>query len=108
MWASALVLARTTRRNAATRVEHRPPQTVFPTYYRCNTEGTIRQLAHRVGLDVVRLDLFNSFPFFRRYPLGLKVEAPLIRLTNAPAFRQWRSNIVGCLRKRGVGGSADP
>lgn len=99
VWLSAKVLGRQARRKAATAVEQRSPEHVFPTFYRCNTEIAIRTLAAEVGFRAPELTVFNSIPFFRHVPLLHTLERAWNRLTGHARMRRLRSNILACLHK---------
>jgi len=100
VWLAALLVWKHGRQLLAERIEGRDGEHVFPTFYRFNTGTGIRRGAARAGFAVRSLELFNSFPFFRRPRLALLIEGLLIRATNLVALRGLRSNIVCCLEKR--------
>jgi hypothetical protein len=73
----------------------------YPTYYRVNTLGRIRQLCHKVGLDLVAVFAIETEPSYGRwhsvlfYPMFLYE-----RLVNShSALKGLRASILGILRK---------
>lgn len=87
--------------------EHRKEEDVFPTYYRVNTERTIRKLAERVGFKVATLRLIVSSAQFVMIPPLVIVELLLIRLLKMPFARRFRTNIIAVLTKPDEGIHAD-
>jgi SAM-dependent methyltransferase len=77
---------------------------VFPTVYRANTVGAIRQLARRHALTIDHLETIEGRPEYLRtfsplYPLGILYE----RMVNAtPLLAPLRVVILGALRKGAV------
>ena len=88
-------------------LQHRKEEDVFPTYYRVNTERTIRKLAERVGFKVAKLRLIVSSAEFVMIPPLVIVELLLIRLLMMPFARRFRTYIIAVLTKPNKGIHAD-
>lgn len=84
----------------AERVEGRPAEHVFPTYYRANTRAAIARAAG--AFRTVLVERFASFPICQRLPLLREVERAAIRLAELPWGAHFRSNILGVLERPGV------
>jgi SAM-dependent methyltransferase len=97
---ASMLLNRRNRQKVAQRYEGRPAATVFPSYYRANTSTILRDLGRNSGFLVVELEVFSSFPTFRR-PFALTLlEALWIRaVMGFPPLREFGSNILGRLEK---------
>jgi len=80
-------------------LEARKEEDVFPTYYRINTEKTIRDLAQRVGFNVGRLRLIVSSAELAMIPLLVIFELMIIRLLMTRFARRFRTNIIAVLEK---------
>lgn len=102
VWVGAVVVSRKSRRRLAHRVEGRPLEHVFPTFYRCNTSTAVERLARETGFVVEDMQLFSSFPFFRDGPAPARwTERLFLRTVRADGLRQFRSNLLAILRKPG-------
>jgi SAM-dependent methyltransferase len=86
------------RRQAASFLESRPLDDVYPTHYRLNTAGTIAALAGRAGFDVERTIALNSGLAMKRFPPLAVAELLVIRLLQSPALAWARSNLIVLLR----------
>lgn len=76
---------------------------IFPTVYRANTAGRLRQLYDRAGLDVEQLLQFETEPEYLAfstptYALGVGFERVVNRFA---ALRNLRVNLLAVGRKRG-------
>ena len=80
-------------------LEQRKEKDIFPTYYRVNTERSIRELADRVGFDVATLRLILSSAHFIMIPPLVILELLLIRLLMMSRARRFRTNIIAVLAK---------
>jgi len=71
------------------RFEGREEEDVFPTRYRCNTARAFRTLLGAAGLANVEVDLVVCLPRLVRFPLLLRLECLLYRMTEkVPALRE--------------------
>jgi SAM-dependent methyltransferase len=79
----------------------RSPEDVFPTFYRCNTERSIRRIVTQVGFTVERLVLIEKEPSYLTFSallfrLGVLYE----RTVNWTTYlRHFRANIIAAFRK---------
>jgi ubiquinone/menaquinone biosynthesis C-methylase UbiE len=80
-------------------LEEREEADVFRTYYRINTENTIRELAERVGFNVASVRLIVSSAQFAVVPPLAIIELMLIRLLMTHRARRFRTNIIAVLTK---------
>lgn len=85
----------------------RKEEDVFPTYYRVNTERTIRKLGERAGFEVIELHLIVSSAQLVMIPPLVIVELLFTRLLMMPFARRFRTNIIAVLRKPHKGIHAD-
>jgi SAM-dependent methyltransferase len=100
VWFASSAVKPGRRTELAQHYEGRRLPTIFPTHYKANSVSDIAGLAARARLRVVELEVFSSFPLFRRPAVVTFVEALWIRL--AMAFRPLRpfgSNLIGRLEK---------
>ncbi len=80
-------------------LEGRPPEDVFKTHYRVNTESQIRQVSQRAGLDIDRVRYVASCAKFALIlPLAL-FELFWIMLLLTHPFRSLRTNLLVTLVK---------
>lgn len=80
-------------------LENRPPDDVFPTFYRINTEASILRHADRCGFEPHRIGLVESSPQLVMLGPAVIGELLLIRLIRCHRFRRLRSNIICVLRR---------
>jgi ubiquinone/menaquinone biosynthesis C-methylase UbiE len=74
---------------AVKRLEGRDEDDVFPTRYRCNSVSAFRRLLGAAGFDSVDVDALVGRPRLVRFPLLLRVECALYRMTEkVPAMRE--------------------
>ena len=92
-------LPRRLRRWVGAKVEGRPEEHVFPTYYRANTTRRLRSLAGAAGFTVEVLEPFPSYLMtMRKALLFFLVEAAVVSLSRGP-LRGLSSNLVGTFRR---------
>jgi SAM-dependent methyltransferase len=97
------ILTARQRRLVAQVAEGRSQLDVFPTYYRANTCDALAQLAKQAGLTPVTLEVFSSYPMFRKPRVLTFVEVLFIRATlRLPSMRRFSSNIFGTLQRPGT------
>jgi SAM-dependent methyltransferase len=89
------------RRRAASLIEGRDMDDVFPTHYRMNTRPAIEALASSGGWTVDEMLFVNSGLTMTRIPPLALLEIGVTRLLESPAMAGGRSNIVVVLRKAG-------
>lgn len=80
-------------------LEKRKEDDVFPTYYRINTEKSIRNLGLKVGFKIKEIKMIVTSPITVRIPIISAIELFLIRILMKPFFRSFRSNIIAFLVK---------
>jgi len=88
------------RRRAASAIEGREMDDVFPTHYRMNTASEIASLAAAGGWTVEDLRFVNSGLTMTRIPPLAVLEIGVTRLLESPAMASGRSNLVVVLRKQ--------
>jgi SAM-dependent methyltransferase len=102
-WGYAVIFARLfpdwIKRHTAGLLQGRPPEDVYPAYYRINSERDIRALAAGAGLRVKAIELTNSVPTFIMIPPVVIFELLWLRLLMTRPFRGWRTNIICVLEK---------
>jgi hypothetical protein len=86
------------KRRAATFLDGRQPEDVYPTYYRCNTEEAITRTAQSSGLNVAKILYIPTTTVFGRIPPMAAIELLWIRATMRPSLSRYRTNILGLLR----------
>ena len=80
--------------------ESREEHDAFPTLYRMNTPRAIHQKAKEAGFDVVDVRLLNnSARYVMLGPVAIVLELLMLKLLMFPAFRTFRSNMIGILAK---------
>lgn len=85
------------------RIFRRTSPDIFPTFYRCNSEPTVRRLAASTGFKVREIRFLEPRPEYLRfspltYPFGIAYE----RLVNStPVLRQFRVVLVAVLERQG-------
>jgi SAM-dependent methyltransferase len=89
----------TTQRMLAHRIEGRPLEHIFPTFYRANTVDAIRRLAMTTGLAEDTLSVVRNIPFLSRPKLATWLECQFIRATARPSLQGLGADIVGVLVK---------
>jgi SAM-dependent methyltransferase len=87
------------RRRAASLIEGRDMDDVFPTHYRMNTRPAIEALATAGGWTIDEMRFVNSGLTFTRVPPLALLEIGVARLLETPAMASGRSNMVVVLRK---------
>ena len=87
------------RRRAASMIEGRDMDDVFPTHYRMNTRPAIEALAAAGGWTIEEMLFVNSGLTMTRIPPLALLEIGVTRLLESPALAGGRSNIVVVLRK---------
>jgi ubiquinone/menaquinone biosynthesis C-methylase UbiE len=75
-------------------LQGRSADDVFPTYYRANSEESIRQLARTCGFTVKEFDLVVSDAIFAMIPPVAMFELFWLRILMTAPFRRFRTNIV--------------
>ena len=105
VWFSSTLLRPAWRRRLAQWIEGRPPEDVFVTCYRANTQAAIRQLAAASSLRISLLDVFRSYPILRRPLAAVLLEALWIRAVRWRLLRRFGSNLVGQLEKPATAGA---
>jgi SAM-dependent methyltransferase len=93
------------RRRAASVIEGREMDDVFPTHYRINTRPAIEALAASGGWTVEEMRFVNSGLTMTRVPPLALIEIGVTRLLETSALAGGRSNLVVVLRKTGAGGA---
>lgn len=79
----------------------RREEDVYPTFYKINTERTIRSHAERSSFVVADLQLVESSPQTYMIPPLVVFELVLIRLLRLRRLRGYRTNVIAMLRKEG-------
>lgn len=87
------------KRRAAWALQGRPPEDVYPAFYRVNSEREIRTMAERAGFRVKDLQLVCSTPSLIMIPPIVIFELMWLRLLMTGPFRNWRTNIICVLEK---------
>jgi SAM-dependent methyltransferase len=89
------------RSRAASLLEGRSMDDVFPTHYRMNTAARLRALARAQGFEIERMHFVNSSLTMGRFPPLAIAELGIISLLETKPMAWARSNIVAVLRKNG-------
>jgi ubiquinone/menaquinone biosynthesis C-methylase UbiE len=84
----------------ATLLEGRADKDVFPVAYKLNTSRQIYQVAAKCGFRVVDTKIVNSTAASAVFLPTAFLELLLMRLLEAEAFRDYRTNIVAILQKQ--------
>jgi SAM-dependent methyltransferase len=90
------------RRSAASVVEGRAIDDVFPTHYRVNTRDDIATHARDAGLSVDSVAFVNSGLTFGKFPPLALVEVGIVWLLETRMCEGGRSNLLAALRKPGA------
>jgi ubiquinone/menaquinone biosynthesis C-methylase UbiE len=80
-------------------LENRTSADVYPTYYRCNADRTIVEIADLNGLEVSQIRHIPTTAVFARVLPMAAVELLWIRATMLDSLVRYRSNILCVLRK---------
>jgi ubiquinone/menaquinone biosynthesis C-methylase UbiE len=88
------------RQRAASLLERREMDDVFPTHYRVNTAPAIRAAAAAAGFEVELLRFVNSGLTFTHVPPLAIAEIGATRLLETDSLAGGRSNLIVRLRKR--------
>jgi ubiquinone/menaquinone biosynthesis C-methylase UbiE len=96
---SAALLPPAVQRQIAHRIEGRPLEHIFPTFYRANTRSAIARLARDAGLQVRNLTVHRNIPFFSRPAAMVWLECQFIRVSRAPLLSGMGADLTGCLTK---------
>jgi ubiquinone/menaquinone biosynthesis C-methylase UbiE len=87
------------RKVAAKVLQGRNSEDVYPTFYRCNTEESIIEVANDNGLEVKQiLHIPSTATFARILPIAA-IELLWIRATMLEPLSRYRTNILGLFRK---------
>jgi SAM-dependent methyltransferase len=105
---ASIVLPPRIQRLLAHRLEGRPLEHIFPTFYRANTVAATTQLGVSAGLEVELIDVHRNIPFLRRPALAIWLECQLIRAMGLPSLRRFGADLLGVLRKPGTGADRSP
>ena len=84
---------------AAKVLQGRNSEDVYPTFYRCNTEEAIIEIANDNGLEVKRIFRIPSTATFARVLPMAAIELLWIRATMLEPLARYRTNILGLFRK---------
>jgi ubiquinone/menaquinone biosynthesis C-methylase UbiE len=95
----SLFLRPATQRVLAHRIEGRPLEHIFPTFYRANTVETIHTLATTTGFKAESVSIVRNIPFLTGPALATWLECQFIRATALPPLRGMGADIVGTLSK---------
>jgi SAM-dependent methyltransferase len=87
------------RRRAASLIEGRDMDDVFPTHYRMNTRPAIQSLARAGGWTIEEMEFVNSGLTLTKLPPLALLEIGVTRLLESPAMAPGRSNMVVVLRR---------
>jgi SAM-dependent methyltransferase len=93
------------KRNLIKIIEGRAQEDIFPTYYRVNTERSIRQIAQELGFAVQEIKLVTSggHAVFALCPPISVMELLYIKtIKRYHLLRHLRGNIIAVLRKPGA------
>ena len=83
------------------RPDAREAADVYPTFYRANTERTLRHLGAAAGLSLVDLVFLNNGPtWFRKTPGLFAAGVVYHRLLRRPALRRLRCGLLATCEKR--------
>ncbi|MCB9916166.1 MAG: class I SAM-dependent methyltransferase [Planctomycetes bacterium] len=87
------------------KVEGRALNDTFPTYFRCNTKGTIRKLSDSVGLELERCDYLGQYPAYFQFNSLLFLAATGYEklISKVDALRFLRGWLLVVLRKPEAG-----
>ena len=99
VWLASMIIRPAVRRKLAQRIEGRPPEDVFVTCYRANTQTDIRRLAAVSCMRVRQLEVFRSYPMLRRPLVAVWMEALWIRALGSRPLRRFGDNLIGQLEK---------
>ncbi len=88
------------RQRAASVLERRATDDVFPTHYRVNTPPTIRAVAAATGFEIEAMRFVNSGLTFTHVPPLALAEICATRLLETDSLAEGRSNLIVRLRKR--------
>ena len=72
----------------------------FSTFYRCNTDSLIRNLARDSGLRIDKLKHILSTPQFAIFPPLFLLELLYLRIISLSLFRKFRINIIAVIDKQ--------
>lgn len=97
--ALSLLVPASLRRRAASAIEHRPDEDVFPTRYRMNTRRALLALAQASDFRVVEFRFVNSSLAFERFGPIAVVERAIRRCLESPRLERARSNLVVAFRR---------
>jgi ubiquinone/menaquinone biosynthesis C-methylase UbiE len=100
--AVAKLLPHSVSRVAARLLDGRKEEDVYPTYYRCNSEGAITEAARASGFEVELIQHIPTAAVFVRVPPIACIELLWIRATMREGMSSRRTNIIAVLRKPGV------
>lgn len=82
------------------RLEGRPPEDTFPTFYRANTSFRIRKLAQEAGLSVEHLEHLGQYPSYLTFhPIPFTLGTGYSRLVGLNSLRQLRPWLLASLTK---------
>jgi len=87
-------------------LDGRPPEDVFKTHYRANTESQIRRLARETCFEVAKIRFIVSTAKFAVFAPLAFFELFWIRLLMTHRFRPLRTNLIVTLAKPSPGASA--
>lgn len=87
------------QRQLAHRVEGRPLEHIFPTFYRANTSRDITRRAESARLRVQEIHIVRNIPYFNRPAPMVWLECHFIRASRHPALAGMGADILGCLTK---------
>jgi ubiquinone/menaquinone biosynthesis C-methylase UbiE len=81
-------------------LENRDDEDVFPTYYRINTPSKIVHFGRKFGFEIIDMNMVNSSAELVNLGPLVIFELILIWFFNMRLFKNFRSNIICCMKKR--------
>ncbi len=96
---SAAFLPPAIQRQLAHRVEGRPLEHIFPTFYRANTTRDIARHALRVNLHVDEINIVRNIPYFNRPAPMVWLECQFIRASRHARLAGMGADLLGYLTK---------
>lgn len=88
------LIPKTLRTSVAQLLHNRAEEDVYPTVYRANTAGALRQLATDAGLTISRIEFVHTSPQLIAIPPLMLAELLLIRLLSSRTLSRFRACLI--------------
>jgi len=96
---SAALLPPAVQKQIAHRIEGRPLEHIFPTFYRANTKRDISRLAMIAHMRTCEISIVRNIPYFNRPASIVWLECHFIRASRHSFLSGMGADILGCLTK---------